>query len=154
MITTSYRILKWGPVIISEYTVSAIDSIPISRSIEVRESKTNPTNVHNFWLILSSTLTSVASDLLNDALWLDNKLSARPPRGKNGQWTEVKIQLDTDGPPTSRLKKLVNLTSSNFGPEDQNAPNFTAICNVTPTPDTPTPNPSPPPTSKAYEKFQ
>ena len=43
--------------------------------------------------IFQSTLTSVASDLICDALWLDNELSARPPRGRYGQWTEVKIQM-------------------------------------------------------------
>ena len=26
-------------------------------------------------------------------LWLDNELSAGPPRGRYGQWTEVKIQM-------------------------------------------------------------
>ena len=46
---TSYRMLKWGPVIFSEYTVSAIDSNPISCSIEVGESMINPINVHDFW---------------------------------------------------------------------------------------------------------
>ena len=34
--------------------------------------------------ILLSTLTSVASDLFNYALRLDNELSARPPRGRHG----------------------------------------------------------------------
>ena len=47
-----------------------------------------------------STLTSVVSDLFNEALWLNK---------------EVKIQMDTDGPPANRLKKPVNLTCCNFG---------------------------------------
>ena len=34
--------------------------------------------------ILLSTLTSVANDLFNYALRLDNELSARPPRGRHG----------------------------------------------------------------------
>ena len=34
--------------------------------------------------ILLSTLTSVASDLINYALRLDNELSARPPHGRHG----------------------------------------------------------------------
>ena len=34
--------------------------------------------------ILLSTLTSVASDLFNYSLRLDNELSARPPRGRHG----------------------------------------------------------------------
>ena len=43
--------------------------------------------------ILLSTLTSVASDLFNYALRLDNELSARPPRGRHGLWTGLKTQM-------------------------------------------------------------
>ena len=43
--------------------------------------------------ILLSTLTSVASDLFNNALWLDNELAARPPRGRHGLWTGLKTQM-------------------------------------------------------------
>ena len=45
------------------------------------------------WSILLSTLTSVASDLFNYALRLDNELSARPPRGRHGLWTGLKTQM-------------------------------------------------------------
>ena len=44
-------------------------------------------------VILLSTLTSVASDLFNYALRLDNELSARPPRGRHGLWTGLKTQM-------------------------------------------------------------
>ena len=43
--------------------------------------------------ILLSTLTSVASDLFNYALRLDNELSARLPRGRHGLWTGLKTQM-------------------------------------------------------------
>ena len=43
--------------------------------------------------ILLPTLTSVASDLFNHALRLDNELSARPPRGRHGLWTGLKTQM-------------------------------------------------------------
>ena len=43
--------------------------------------------------ILLSTLTSVANDLFNYALRLDNELSARPPRGRHGLWTGLKTQM-------------------------------------------------------------
>ena len=43
--------------------------------------------------ILLSTLTSVASDLFNYVLRLDNELSARPPRGRHGLWTGLKTQV-------------------------------------------------------------
>ena len=43
--------------------------------------------------ILLSTLTSVASDLFNYSLRLDNELSARPPRGRHGLWTGLKTQM-------------------------------------------------------------
>ena len=59
--------------------------------------------VHGQMNILLSTLTSVASDLYNDALWL-----------VVGYWTGE----NTNGPPTNRLMKLVNfvnLTSCSFG---------------------------------------
>ena len=42
---------------------------------------------------LLSTLMSVAIDLFNKALWLDNELSARLPNSRYGQWTDVKIQM-------------------------------------------------------------
>ena len=45
------------------------------------------------WRILLSTLTSVASDLFNYALRLDNELSTRPPRGRHGLWTGLKTQM-------------------------------------------------------------
>ena len=44
-------------------------------------------------IILLSTLTSVASDLFNYALRLDNELSARPPHGRHGLWTGLKTQM-------------------------------------------------------------
>ena len=44
-------------------------------------------------VILLSTLTSVANDLFNYALRLDNELSARPPRGRHGLWTGLKTQM-------------------------------------------------------------
>ena len=43
--------------------------------------------------ILLSMLTSLASDLFNYSLRLDNELSARPPRGPHGLWTALKIQM-------------------------------------------------------------
>ena len=79
--------------------------------------------------IILPTLTSMDNDLFNDTLWLGNKLSATSPRGRYGQWTEVKTQI-------SRIQivwwnrqiwRLVTLV-----PEDQIDPNFTAIYNVTP----------------------
>ena len=51
---------------------------------------------NNMWhgsCILLSTLTSVASDLFNYALRLDNELSARPPRGRHGLCTGLKTQM-------------------------------------------------------------
>ena len=68
--------------------------------------------------ILLSTLTSVASDLFNYALRLDNELSARPPRSVNR--TE-----NTNGLLTNRFNNLVTCVS-----QEQITPNFTAICNV------------------------
>ena len=44
-------------------------------------------------VILLSTLTSVANDLFNYALRLDNELSGRPPRGRHGLWTGLKTQM-------------------------------------------------------------
>ena len=44
-------------------------------------------------VILLSTLTSVANDLFNYALRLDNELSARLPRGCHGLWTGLKTQM-------------------------------------------------------------
>ena len=48
---------------------------------------------HDIIEILLSTLKSVASDLFNYALRLDNELSARPPRGRHGLWTGLKTQM-------------------------------------------------------------
>ena len=50
-------------------------------------------NAHNLIAILLTTLTSVANDLFNYALRLDNELSARPPRGLHGLWTGLKTQM-------------------------------------------------------------
>ena len=47
----------------------------------------------NIGVILLSTLTSVASDLFNYSLRLDNELSAWPPRGRHGLWTGLKTQM-------------------------------------------------------------
>ena len=63
------------------------------------------------YLILLSTLTSVASDLFNYALRLNNELSARPPRGRHGLWTGLKTQM---GCLENRLMKPVVLTICNF----------------------------------------
>ena len=45
------------------------------------------------YTILLSTLTSVASDLFNYSLRLDNELSTRPSRGRHGLWTGLKTQM-------------------------------------------------------------
>ena len=69
-------------------------------------------NISHSAAILLSMLISVASDLFNDILWMDNELSARLSCGWS-LWS-VNRGENTDGSPANCLMKLVNLMACNF----------------------------------------
>ena len=87
----------WGSAAIGrDVEQSSIISIvdgTVSRPMEKLFGGVKQTSCRIVVPILVSTLTSVASDLFNYALRLDNELSARPPRGRHGLWTGLKTQM-------------------------------------------------------------
>ena len=73
------------------------------------------------WQYILSTLTSVASDLFNYALRLDNELSARPPRGRHGLQVEavltfINVDRFSNGRPP--LTDLATPVDRNINAED------------------------------------
>ena len=92
--TLHYQVCWWWPGS-ARSQVICLASVVVQQWLKLRHEwvTTSPENYTYNPCILLSTLLSVASDLFNYSLRLDNELSARPPRSRHGLWTGLKTQM-------------------------------------------------------------